>query len=205
MLSRSRRTKAPMARFSATERRGRPRPSGTRAIPVGPNRTGRRVISWPRKRTAGGARDPGERLEGAGRFPAPLAPMSATVSPSATWKVMPRTARIPPYATASPVTSKQGRLPGRPRSPPDSAELRRGRPRKSCVHSRGRRPGRQAHDQLDVVFDEQHRRPVAAYAVDEQAQLPVSVAFIPAAGSSRQRRRGSVARARAISSRRWSP
>ena len=63
-----------------------------------------------------------------------------------------------------------------------------------------------AHHQLHVVLDQQDRRAVArGCARAARAASRVSVAFMPAAGSSSARSFGSVASARAISSRRWSP
>ena len=88
-----------MARVSATVRRGKtPRPSGTSAMPLRMmSWAARRVIFSPQKWTS----PPTVSMARAIAFsvlvlPAPLAPISATVSPSLTWKVMLRTAWMPP-------------------------------------------------------------------------------------------------------------
>jgi len=63
-------------------------------------------------------------------------------------------------------------------------------------------PVAEPHHQLHVVLDQEQGRAVRADAVEKRAQRPCLGRFMPAAGSSRASRRGSVASARAISSRR---
>ena len=75
-----------------------PRPSGTSAMPWPTSRCGASLeISSPRRRTL----PPAASMRRASAFsvlvlPAPLAPISATISPCFTWKLMPRTAWMPP-------------------------------------------------------------------------------------------------------------
>ncbi len=63
-----------------------------------------------------------------------------------------------------------------------------------------------AHDHLHVVLDQQRGDlEFAVQALDVRPRSAVSCGFIPAVGSSSSRRLGSVARARANSTLRWSP
>src|SRR5215831_20857066 len=104
----SRRWNAPINRFSwmvrvITMRR----PSGTR---MRPSRTralvGQRVMSRPPKRTAPphGLVSP-NRARNSDDLPAPLAPSTATTSPSASVSETPRTAYTRPYRTSSSCTA----------------------------------------------------------------------------------------------------
>src|SRR5439155_25445798 len=70
---------------------------------------GRRVMSSPAKRMvpASGRRVPASWLMKV-VFPGPLGPMSACVSPSATWKSMPSLARSAPKLLQRPLTSSIG-------------------------------------------------------------------------------------------------
>ena len=88
-----------MRRFSDTVSRGNtPRPSGTSAMPLRMTSCGAmRLIFSPQKWTS----PPTASMTREMAFsvlvlPAPLAPIRATVSPSPTWKVMLRTAWMPP-------------------------------------------------------------------------------------------------------------
>src|SRR5213593_4228060 len=99
IASRSRRAKAPSSRFSSTVIREKiRRPSGDCAIP---RRTMRSVVSvsrrWPLKRTVPRrGRTVPRIVRSVVVLPAPLAPMSVTISPGATDSEMPRSARMLP-------------------------------------------------------------------------------------------------------------
>src|SRR5437879_1422700 len=101
---RSRRTYAPMARFSCTVRWGKTRrPSGQCAIPDFKMVAGSRFwISRPSKtmRPALGRSRP-EIARSVDDLPAPLAPIKQTSSPDATARSIPRSAVTGPYAAAT--------------------------------------------------------------------------------------------------------
>ena len=96
---RSLRAYAPMSRFSSTVIPGKmPRPSGDWQIPIVVRWwAGMRVMSWPSNMTRPPAvlRIP-ESIRSVVDLPAPLAPISVTISPSSTWKEMPLSASIRP-------------------------------------------------------------------------------------------------------------
>ena len=89
---RSLRAYAPMSRFSITVMPGKmPRPSGAWQMPIVVRWcAGILVMSWPSNSTrpALTLRIP-ESMRSVVDLPAPLAPMSVTISPSSTWKEMP--------------------------------------------------------------------------------------------------------------------
>ena len=107
------RASEPMRRFSATDMRCRmARPSGTSTIPAATATCeGAPASSRPSRRTD----PPAGRTRPAMAFsvllfPAPLGPMSATISPLPTVSETPRTASTCPYATRRSSTSSTGAL-----------------------------------------------------------------------------------------------
>ena len=106
---------------------------------------------------------------------------------------------------------------GRPSAPAGAPEVglddpgvalhlgRRALDQLAALHEHGH-PVAQAEDEPHVVLDDDDRHALVADAADQVAWPRRSpAAFMPAVGSSSSSRPGSVARARAISSRRWSP
>ena len=66
-------------------------------------------------------------------------------------------------------------------------------------------PVAEVEDEAHVVLDDHDRQSAVADPEDQVARLLRLLGFMPAVGSSSRRSFGSVARARAISRRRWSP
>src|SRR5215211_5224751 len=161
-----------MSRFSSTVMPGKmPRPSGAWQMPRMTRRSGRsRVRSLPLKRIfpeATGRRPEMARMVVV--LPAPLAPMSATTSPSSTCRVMPCRAWMRPYASVMLSSSSSiGR-----HSQVGGDHLR------VVTHFGGRTLGDllselqhhdavgNAHDQPHVVLDEQDGDAPVAYRPDE--------------------------------------
>src|SRR6266508_2031814 len=112
-------------------------------------------------------------------LPAPFAPISATSSPSRTWRSMPRSASTAPYATRRSLTSSMGRLSTEAivlaeiglhhaRVRPDDRGRALGQLLSVLQHGD---PIRDPHHEVHVMLDQQDRRATRADANDELVQL----------------------------------
>src|SRR3954447_14212370 len=173
---RLRRVYAPISRFSRTVMPGKmPRPSGDWETPRTTRRSARsRVMSFPSNRIV--PRATGRRPEIARMvvvLPAPFAPISATISPSPTVRLMPCNAWIRPYSR---VTFSSSSSIGR------HSQVRRD-DRRVVPHlvrcALGDLPTELQHDdavghphhQAHVVFDEQDRHAGVADPADQLQQI----------------------------------
>src|SRR5881628_2414629 len=167
---RSRRTYAPMARFSCTVRWGKTRrPSGQCAIPDFKMVAGSRFwISRPSKtmRPALGRSRP-EIARSVEDLPAPLAPIKQTSSPAATARSIPRSAVTAPYAAATPSIFSTTRS----EVGADDVGVRLHRSRCSLGDHRAvvedDHGVAESHHDAHVVLDEKHRDAAAADGPDE--------------------------------------
>src|SRR5262245_43820992 len=104
-------------------------------------------------------------------FPAPLAPISVTTSPLRTSRSMPFTALIPPYETVTPLTSsKCASQVGRDDRgvAPDLVGCALGNLPSVVEYGD---PVAQAHDEPDIVLDQEERRAVGANFLEKTRQL----------------------------------